>query len=173
MLYQSSRGAALEPARPAVEWQNLAHSGFSGGKEMPGQQTGLPGTGSFCGRCWWGLGIARATPTTPTPIKSSLRSTSYQDCCEQNRQTERWHASQDVARQFVCSHPASSRGEFSWWLPPSQKELSDGIHLVESYVPCTHQNGCGNPDGAPMKTCSHPGPRLQRVPGPFTGNGWQ
>ena len=39
------------------------------------------------------------------------------------------------------------------------------------YVLCTRQNGCGNPDRAPMKASSHPGLRLQGVPQPFTGNG--
>lgn len=36
-----------------------------------------------------------------------------------------------------------------------------------------HQNRCGNPDEAPTKACSRPGLRLQGLPDPFNGNGWQ
>lgn len=67
---------------------------------------------------------------------------------------------------------ARSRGEFSWWSTPSQKELSYGIHQAESSLLCAHQKGNGNPAGSPMKTCSHPGLRWQRVLEPFTGNRW-
>lgn len=40
----------------------------------------------------------------------------------------------------------------------SIRKNSDGIHLAESHVLCTCQNGCGNPERASMKTWNHPGP---------------
>lgn len=92
----------------------------------------------------------------PTPIQSSQGSRA-------------WH----VGAQEGCHHPASLKGQLNWWSSLSQEELSHGIHPAESHVLCTHQNGCGNPERAPMKACSHPGLRLQGVTEPFTPNGWQ
>lgn len=61
---------------PTAEQQILVHRGCSLGKEIPGQWRDLPEAANSCGRCWWGLDIARAARTTPVPIKSSLGSTS-------------------------------------------------------------------------------------------------
>lgn len=59
-------------------------------------------------------------------------------------------------------HPTNSKGQFHW-SSPSEKELIYGIYTAGSYI-CIHQNGCGNPDRAHKKICSHSGLRLQDVP---------
>ena len=85
---QSPRGTV-----PGLVWSAglqwiLVHGRIFWCREVPGQQRDLPGASSSHDRRWQGLGIARATVATSTPIESILRSASSQECWEQGTQAE-------------------------------------------------------------------------------------
>ena len=169
---QSRHAGPMRCTRPPCDsspWTTQVSTGWGGRPCLNIPHTHPPkATWLFFDPCW-SVHCNRAQPNCREASQWA-----YQDCKQALRQS-----AQDVVPHTatVPAQPAvvwqiSAHRRFSWGKPLG-KELSYGIHLAESNFLCLCQNAYGNPDRAPMKTCSHPGLGLQGVPEPVTGNGWQ